>query len=171
MNLKITAGQVFTYMTSVGGTAAYIAWAGIIFTHLRVRSGMERQGIDKSTYPFKAVGSIWIYRFNLLLNIFILFIQGFTAFQSPFNWRALISSYIMIPTSIIFFVGYKWYHGTRWYVVRGRSRERRSPTFTDLICCRVRLSEMDFSDRLVKDEHEEEKKGSRIARLVDKLRD
>ncbi|KUI71115.1 hypothetical protein VM1G_07281 [Cytospora mali] len=150
MNLKVTAGQVFSYMTSVGGSAAYIAWAGIILTHLRVRSGLEKQGIDQSTYPFRAFGSIWIYRFNLFLNLFILFIQGFTAFESPFNWRSFIASYIMIPTSVVFFLGYKWYHNTRW----------------------VRLSEMDFSGRLLKDdsEEEEEKKGSRVARLVDRFR-
>jgi hypothetical protein len=33
MNLKVTAGQVFSYMTSVRGSAAYITWFGIIFTH------------------------------------------------------------------------------------------------------------------------------------------
>lgn len=81
MNLKVTAGQVFAYMTSVGGSAAYIAWSAIIFTHLRVRAGMDKPGIDRSTYPFKAFGSMWIYRFYLFLNIFILFIQGFTASQ------------------------------------------------------------------------------------------
>lgn len=148
MNMGITAGQVFAYMTSVGGSAAYIAWAGIIFTHLRVRSGLEKQGIPLSTYPFKAFGSIWIYRFNLFLNIFILLIQGFTAFENPFNWRNFVASYITIPATILLFVGYKWYHNTHW----------------------VRLSEMDFSDRLVKIEDGEKKKNSFVARTIDKLR-
>jgi amino acid transporter len=114
MNLKVMAGQAFAYMTSVGGSAAYIAWAGIILTHLRVRSGLERQGIDAATYPFRAAGSIWIYRFNLFMNVFILLVQGFTAFESPFDWRAFIASYIMIPTAVVLFLGYKWYHNTRW---------------------------------------------------------
>jgi amino acid transporter len=114
MNLKITAGQVFSYMISVGGTAAYIAWAGIIFTHLRIRSGLKKQGIGKATYPFKAFGSIWIYRFNLFLVLFLLFIQGFTAFEKPFNWRNFIAGYITIPTTIVLFVGYKVYHKTHW---------------------------------------------------------
>lgn len=83
---------------------------------VRVRSGLERQGIDKSTYPFRAAGTIWVYRLNLCLNVFILFIQGFTVFESPFDWRGFVASYIMIPTAVVFFLGYKWYHGTRWYV-------------------------------------------------------
>jgi yeast amino acid transporter len=114
MNLGVTAGQVFTYMTSVGGSAAYIAWSAIIFTHLRVRAGLEKQGISPSSYPFKAFGTIWIYRFNLFLNIFILLIQGFTAFETPFNWRSFVASYIMIPTGVVLFTGYKLYHKTRW---------------------------------------------------------
>ncbi|KAF2100057.1 AAT family amino acid transporter, variant [Rhizodiscina lignyota] len=148
MNLGITAGQVFAYITSVGGSAAYLAWAGIIFTHLRVRSGLEKQGIHPDTYPFKSFGSIWIYRFNLFLTVFILFIQGFVSFENPFDWRLFISSYIMIPTAIILFVGYKWYHKTRW----------------------VRLDEMDFSDRLVKIEEPEGKKLGFFANIIDKLR-
>jgi amino acid transporter len=95
---------------------------------------MDKQGIPQSTYPFKAWGTIWIYRFNLFLNIFILFIQGFTAFENPFNWKNFISSYITIPATVLLFVGYKWYHKTHW----------------------VRTSEMDFSDRLMKLEDEEE---------------
>lgn len=114
MNLKVTAGEVFSYLISVGGSAAYIAWAGIIFTHLRVRSGLEKQGIPSSTFPFKAYGTIWIYRANLFFNLFILFIQGFTAFETPFNWRSFVVSYITIPTSVLLFLGYKVYHKTHW---------------------------------------------------------
>ena len=119
MNIRVAAGQVFAYITSVGGSAAYIAWAGIVFTHLRVRSGLDKQGIPQSSYPFRAFGSIWIYRFNLFLCLFLLFIQGFTAFERPFNWRTFVTSYITIPTSAILFVGYKWWHKTRWYVWPG----------------------------------------------------
>lgn len=53
----------------------------------------------------------------------------------------------MIPTAVVLFLGYKWYHNTRW----------------------VQLSEMDFSDRLVRDESEQEKKGSRVARHVNRF--
>lgn len=150
MNMKIGAGQVFVYMTSVGGTAAYIAWSGIVFTHLRVRAGLEKQGIHPLTFPFKVFGTIWIYRFNLFLNIFILLIQGFVAFEKPFNWRNFIASYITIPSSIVLYIGYKLYHKTRF----------------------VRLSEMDFSDRLVKiEEDEEEKRPGLIVRALGRFRD
>ena len=116
MNMKITAGKLFGYFVSVCGTAAYIAWGGIIFTHLRVRKGLERQGIPAEQYPFRAFGSIWIYRFNLFLCIFLLLINGFTSLETPFKWRDFLAAYITIPTSIGLFVGWKLYHKTRWYV-------------------------------------------------------
>ncbi|OAP62384.1 hypothetical protein AYL99_04587 [Fonsecaea erecta] len=125
MNRKLSAGQVFAYMTSVGGTAAYIAWAAIIFTHLQIRAAAKKQNIDVSTFPYKAFGSIWIYRLNFAFNIFLLFIQGYTVFKHPFNWRSFIACYITIPTFFILFFGFKLYYKTRW----------------------VRLHEVDFSDR------------------------
>lgn len=114
MNMKLTAGQVFAYMTSVGGTAAYIAWASIIFTHLRIRAGAKKQGISVKTFPYKAFGSIWLYRGNLAFNIFLLFIQGYTVFKHPFNWKSFIACYITIPTFFVLFFGYKFYFKTHW---------------------------------------------------------
>ncbi|RMZ85041.1 hypothetical protein DV738_g5, partial [Chaetothyriales sp. CBS 135597] len=128
MNLGTTAGQVFKYLITVGGSASYITWAGIIFTHLRLRAGLDKQGVPQSSYPFKAFGSIWIYRLNLFLCIFLLLIQGFTAFERPFDVKTFITSYITIPVSVLLFLGWKLWKKTHW----------------------VRLSEMDFSDRLVK---------------------
>jgi len=121
MNRKLTAGQVFSYMTSVGGTAAYIAWASIIFIHLWIRAAAKKQNIDVNTFPFKAFGSIWIYRLNFAFNIFLLFIQGFTVFENPFNWRSFIACYITIPTFFILFFAYKFYFKTHWSVSPART--------------------------------------------------
>ncbi|KAL2429102.1 putative amino-acid permease [Exophiala dermatitidis] len=125
MNRRLTAGQVFSYMTSVGGTAAYIAWAGITFTQLRIRAAAAKQNIDVNTFPYKAFGSIWLYRANFVFNIFLLLIQGYTVFKHPFNWRSFIACYITVPTFFVLFFGYKYYFKTHW----------------------VRLDEMDLSDR------------------------
>ncbi|KIX03054.1 uncharacterized protein Z518_06604 [Rhinocladiella mackenziei CBS 650.93] len=125
MNRKLSAGRVFAYMNSVGGTAAYIAWAAIIFTHLQVRAAVKKQGIDVRTFPYRAFESIWLYRLNFAFNVFLLFIQGYTVFKHPFNWRSFIACYITIPTFFILFFGFKFYKKTHW----------------------VRLHEVDFSDR------------------------
>jgi amino acid transporter len=59
----------------------------IVFTDLRVRSGLVKQGIQLSVYHFKVFGSIWIYRFNQFLDILLLLIQGFLALEKYFDWR------------------------------------------------------------------------------------
>lgn len=114
MNLSVDAGTVFTYFNSVSGTAAYFTWIIIMLTFLRVRSGLKAQGIDLNTLPFRAKGSIWIYRLTFSFFVFLLLIQGFTSFTSGFHYKIFISSYITIPTFIFLYFGYKLYHGTRW---------------------------------------------------------
>lgn len=116
MNRRLSAGQVFSYMTSVGGTAAYIAWASIIFTHLWIRAAADIQGIDVKSFPYKAWGGIWPYRINFAFNIFLLFIQGYTVFKHPFDWRNFIACYITIPTFVVLFIAYKLYAKTKWQV-------------------------------------------------------
>ncbi|KAK4936390.1 hypothetical protein LTR10_022716 [Elasticomyces elasticus] len=136
MNMSVKAGAVFTYFNSVGGTAAYFTWIIIMLTFLRVRAGLAAQGVDLKTLPFKAAGSIWIYRLTFLFFIFLLFIQGWTVFKHPFNWKSFIASYITIPTFFTLYFGYKWYHDTRW----------------------LRASEIPLADRNVRDESVEEAK-------------
>jgi amino acid transporter len=151
MNRKLAAGQVFSYITSVGGTAAYIAWIAIIFVHLRVRAAAAKQGIDVATFPYKAVGSIWIYRFNFCFNIFLLLIQGFVVFETPFDWRGFIASYITLPTFAIFYVGFKFWNKTKW----------------------VKLEDIDFSDRKewVAQKEDTEEKRTLTRRIITILKD
>lgn len=114
MSLSTSAGAVFIYITDFGGTAAYIAWAAITFTQLRVRAAAKLQGIDRKTFPFVAPGRSWIYWANFVFNIFILLIQGFTVFETPFDYKAFIACYISIPLFFVMFFGYKWWFKTRW---------------------------------------------------------
>ncbi|KAJ5935420.1 hypothetical protein N7466_004967 [Penicillium verhagenii] len=114
MSLQTTAGSLFLYFTSFGGTAAYIAWAAITFVHIRVRAAAKRQGISPREFPFTAPGHISLYWGNLFFNLFLLLIQGFTAFEPPFNYQSFIASYISIPLALVFFVGYKWWFKSKW---------------------------------------------------------
>ncbi|KAL4781530.1 AAT family amino acid transporter, variant [Aspergillus varians] len=114
MSLRATTGEIFTYFTSFGGTAAYIAWASITFVQLRVRAAAQAQGIDRKTFPFTAPGGSWIYWVNFVFSVFILLVQGFTAFEKPFDHKAFIASYISIPVFFVMFFGYKWWFKTKW---------------------------------------------------------
>ncbi|KAJ5520828.1 hypothetical protein N7463_001281 [Penicillium fimorum] len=114
MSLRTTAGSLFSYFTSFGGTAAYIAWAAITFVQLRVRAAAKKQGIDAKEFPFTAPGHISIYWGNFFFNIFLLLIQGFTVFEAPFDYQLFIASYISIPVFFMMYFGYKWWFKTKW---------------------------------------------------------
>ncbi|KAF7561679.1 hypothetical protein G7046_g2474 [Stylonectria norvegica] len=148
MNLSVDAGTVFTYLNSVSGTAAFFTWIIIMLTFLRVRAGLTAQGVDMSTLPFRAKGSIWIYRLTFAFFIILLFIQGFTAFTNGFHYKIFISSYITIPAFLVLFFGYKWYHGTRW----------------------LRLHEIPLADRAVYNPELDTPKSKGLRRLGDVLR-
>ncbi|PYH81908.1 AAT family amino acid transporter, variant [Aspergillus uvarum CBS 121591] len=113
LNLGGSAGAIYSYIVTVAGSCAYITWACIVFTHLRVRGGLVRQGIDLDTIPFRAAGSIWIYRCNFVLVIFLLLISGYTTLV-PFDRAGFVSSYISIPTFFICYLGHKLYHRSQW---------------------------------------------------------
>ncbi|KAI5480380.1 Amino acid/polyamine transporter I [Pseudohyphozyma bogoriensis] len=117
MNNTVSAGAIFSYISSATGTAAYIAWATIVFVHIRIRIAAKRQSVDLDTFPFKAPGHISIYYATLGLILFILLIQGYTAFLNPFNWRDFVADYISFPTFFVLFFGYKWYHKTQWVAI------------------------------------------------------
>lgn len=125
MSLQTTAGSLFSYFTSFGGTAAYIAWASITFVHLRVRGAAKRKGIDAKEFPYTAPGHISIYWGNFFFNIFLLLIQGFTVFETPFNYSLFIASYISIPVFFLMFFGYKWWFKTKWSVVASYQSKTR----------------------------------------------
>ncbi|KAJ5896954.1 uncharacterized protein N7473_006353 [Penicillium subrubescens] len=151
MSLQTTAGSLFSYFTSFGGTAAYIAWAVITFVQLRVRAAAKRKDIDVKTFPFTAPGHISIYWGNFLFNIFLLLIQGFTVFETPFNYQSFIASYISIPVFFAMFGGYKWWFKTKW----------------------VPLDSIDFSGRLRRSLEEEDtlQKRSWGRNVLDVLKD
>lgn len=165
MSLQTTAGSLFSYFTSFGGTAAYIAWASITFVHLRVRGAAKRKGIDAKEFPYTAPGHISIYWGNFFFNIFLLLIQGFTVFETPFNYSLFIASYISIPVFFLMFFGYKWWFETKWSVVasyQSKTRYLHSTFF------RVSLDDISFPDRLnwVIEDPDKAKKRSWGRRLV-----
>lgn len=146
MSLQTTAGSLFSYFTSFGGTAAYIAWAAITFVQLRVRAAAKKQGIDAKEFPFKAPGHISIYWGNFFFNIFLLLIQGFTVFEAPFNYKSFTASYISIPVFLLMFIGYKWWFKSKWSVIP--TSYQNNSRYSLKIFFRVSLDQINFPDRL-----------------------
>ncbi|OKL61412.1 hypothetical protein UA08_03686 [Talaromyces atroroseus] len=151
MSMKTSSGAVFTYITDFGGTAAYIAWASITFVQLRVRAAARAQGIDRKTFPFVAPGGSWVYWLNFAFNLFILLIQGYASFETPFSYQTFIACYISLPLFFVLFFGYKWWFKTKW----------------------VPLEEIDFSDRRIYHDDYQSERDTRswTRKLLDVMKD
>ncbi|KAG4412649.1 hypothetical protein IFR04_014220 [Cadophora malorum] len=116
LNISTDAGEVFNYLLDISGAAAFIAWAFIGLTHVRMRKAMTAQGMAVSSLPFRAIGYPYLPWIIFFLNIFLVLISGYTTLLNPFALKDFIFSYLVIPVFIILYVGWKSWHKTKWIV-------------------------------------------------------
>lgn len=110
LNISENAGNVFNYLLSISGSAAFIAWAFIGLTHVRFRQAMKAQEMPVSALPFKSFGYPYVPWILFVANIFLVLISGYTTLLTPFDLKGFIFSYLVIPIFIILYVGWKFYH-------------------------------------------------------------
>lgn len=101
INVATGAGTAFTYILDIAGAAAFIAWACIGVTHLRFRRAWKLQGHTPDELPFRAFLFPYGAYFVTFLNIFLLLIQGYGTFLTPWQPVAFVFSYIIV----VLFVG------------------------------------------------------------------
>lgn len=62
---------------------------------------------------------------------------GYTAFLNPFSAKDMVVNYILLPVSVVFFVGYKLWKGTKWVKLEemdlysGRRDQDEEATFAE----------------------------------------
>ncbi|RSM01873.1 hypothetical protein CDV31_011157 [Fusarium ambrosium] len=114
LNISENAGNVFSYLLSISGSAAFIAWAFIGLTHVRFRAAVKAQGMPLSSLPFKALGYPYVPWTLFGANIFLVIISGYTTLLTPFDLKGFIFAYLVIPIFIALYVGWKLWHKTKW---------------------------------------------------------
>lgn len=110
LNISENAGNVFTYLLDISGSAAFVAWAFIGLTHLRFRAAITAQGMPLSSLPFQSKGYPYISWILVVMNIFLVFISGYTTLLNPFDVKGFVFSYLVIPLFIILYIGWKLWH-------------------------------------------------------------
>ncbi|UPL03358.1 hypothetical protein LCI18_014292 [Fusarium solani-melongenae] len=125
LNISENAGNVFSYLLSISGSAAFIAWAFIGLTHVRFRAAVKAQGMPLSSLPFKALGYPYVPWTLFGANIFLVIISGYTTLLTPFDLKGFIFAYLVIPIFIALYVGWKLWHS------RFLARERLEDSFTN----------------------------------------
>lgn len=110
LNISENAGNVFSYLLSISGAAAFIAWAFIGLTHLRFRAAMKAQDVPVSTLTYKSWGYPYVPWILFIANIFLVLISGYTTLLTPFDLKGFIFSYLVIPLFIVLYGGWKYWH-------------------------------------------------------------
>ncbi|CAH0014436.1 unnamed protein product [Clonostachys rhizophaga] len=108
------AASVFTYVTSLSGSATFIVWASIGITHIRFRRAYAKQGFSPKDLPFRATLFPYGAYFVAIFNIILVIISGYTAFLKPFNVATFITSYVVIVIFLVLYVGWKLIKKTTW---------------------------------------------------------
>lgn len=109
VNAASGAAKTFSYLISLSGAATFIAWGGIGVTHLRFRRAWQLQGHTPEELPFRAFLYPYGAYFISVLNIFLLFIQGYGTLLTPWHPVDFVFSYLVIVLFLFIFVFWKVY--------------------------------------------------------------
>ncbi|KAL2211247.1 hypothetical protein CC79DRAFT_1328663 [Sarocladium strictum] len=102
----IGAGQLWTWLQNLVGVSNQLSWIAIGITSIRFRAALELQG-KTHLLPFKN----WTYPVGpwiaVILNSFLVLVQGWKCFSPKFDAVSFVSFYIELPIMLVMFVAWK----------------------------------------------------------------
>ncbi|KAI8931786.1 hypothetical protein NX059_011423 [Plenodomus lindquistii] len=90
------SGQLWTWLQNIVGVSNQLSWISIGIASLRSRAGLKAQG-KEHLLPFKNWTYPWGPILCVLLNSFIVLVQGWTAFSPKFGAIDFVSFYLELP--------------------------------------------------------------------------
>ncbi|KAI0797635.1 dicarbixylic amino acid permease [Abortiporus biennis] len=112
LNVSSSSAKVFTWFVNLVSTFGAITWMCISWTHLRFMKALKAQGISRDTLPYKAPFQPYGSYIALVSTAIITIFKGFDTFI-PFTKDTFVTSYIALPTFVLFWGGYKLYYKTK----------------------------------------------------------
>lgn len=114
MNVSTGASRAYQYIINLSGVSTFLVWTFIIFMHFRFRRAMQVQGRSLDELPFRALLYPWVAIFGFILSIFLALVQGWKSF-SPFDFGDFADAYILLPVSLVGYIGYKLLFRTKFW--------------------------------------------------------
>jgi len=108
----IGAGQLWSWLSAIVGVSNQISWVAIGVASLRFRAGIKAQGLEHLlpyknwTYPYGPI-------FSVVLNSFLILVQGWSCFSPKFKAVDFVSFYVELPVMLVMFVGWKLLKNTK----------------------------------------------------------
>lgn len=114
MTTSSEAAEVFDHFVNVVSLAGLIAWACILFVHIRFMRAMKVQGIERKELDYRSPCQPFGSYFAFGICCFVMLAKNFTVFLgNDFPYETFITGYIMLPVFIIMFFGWKFWKKTR----------------------------------------------------------
>jgi AAT family amino acid transporter len=105
------SGQVWTWLQNIVGVSNQLSWICIGIASLRFRAGLKAQG-KEHLLPFVNWTYPWGPALCVILNIFIVLVQGWSSFSPKFSTIDFVSFYVELPVFLLMIVGWKLLKGT-----------------------------------------------------------
>ncbi|KAI4260186.1 MAG: hypothetical protein L6R42_004183 [Xanthoria sp. 1 TBL-2021] len=102
----IGAGQLWTWLQNIVGVSNQLSWIAIGVASLRFRAGIKAQG-KEHLLPFRNWTYPWGPWFSVILNSFLVLVQGWSSFSPSFKAVTFVSLYVELPIMLFMFVGWK----------------------------------------------------------------
>ncbi|KAG0709056.1 amino acid permease [Suillus ampliporus] len=107
------AGKVFDWFSNMTSVAGLMTWFGISVTYLRFYKGLNAQGIDRKTLPYSTRLQPYAAWYGVVSTLIICIFNGFSVFlKGNWNTATFVTSYILLVTWPIMYVGARFYYGT-----------------------------------------------------------
>ncbi|PCH38247.1 hypothetical protein WOLCODRAFT_96784 [Wolfiporia cocos MD-104 SS10] len=109
LNVSEGSSKVFGWFVNLVSTFGAITWMCICYTHIRFMKALAAQGLSRDDLSYKAPFQPFGSWFALISTAVITLFKGFDTFL-PFTKSSFVTSYIGLPTFLLFWIGYKlWY--------------------------------------------------------------
>jgi AAT family amino acid transporter len=100
------SGQVWTWLQNIVGVSNQLSWICIGIASLRFRAGLKAQG-KEHLLPFVNWTYPWGPWICIILNSFIVLVQGWTSFSPNFGAVDFVSFYLELPVFALMIIGWK----------------------------------------------------------------
>ena len=106
LNMSQSGTKLLTWLINISAVAGFITWGSINASHIGFQRALHAQGISRDTLPYKVRWQPYMAWFGLIMNVVIIFTQGFTAFL-PWNTTNFFAAYISLMLFLVLYVGHK----------------------------------------------------------------
>lgn len=107
LNLSNSGATVFSWFVNMSGVAGLISWASLNACHLAMMRALAARGISRDLLPYKAIGQPFFAWYGLIINVLIIFTQGFTCWIPKFSVTDFFVNYVSLMLFVVLYLGHK----------------------------------------------------------------